>query len=145
MTHEIESQPGPPRARSKTLLAATSLFGLLYLWFIVVSLFPAREGSWISTTVPFEPFDREQIFVKLLFLLFLVGCVVLWRNEMAAGAIFLLWWVAMWCVEIFVVEPIKSGDAGGGIVMGFPLFVLGVLYVWRGYRGRHVQPLSSEP
>ncbi len=122
------------RTRSKALLIATSVFGLLYSWFIIVSFIPA-EGSWVSTTVPFEPFDFEQIFIKLLFLLFLIGYLVVWKNELIGGAVFLLWWAAMWGVEILVSAPIKGGDGGGGIVMGFPLFVLGILFIRRWYKG----------
>jgi hypothetical protein len=115
---------------SKGLMIAVSVFGALYLWFIISSSIPSPEGSWVSTTVPFDPWDREQIFVKLLFLLFLVGYLAAWKNGRIAGIIFVLWWVAMWCVELFVVAPIKGGDAGGGIAMGLPVFVLGVLF-WK--------------
>jgi len=135
MTDQVDSQPGQVRTRSKALLIATSLFGLLYSWFIIVSFIPAPEGSWISTTVPFEPFDLGQILVKLLFLLFLIGYLVVWKNELIGGAVFLLWWVAMWGVEIFVAAKITGGDGGGGIVMGFPLFVLGILFILRWYKG----------
>ena len=111
------------------LLIATSIYGLLYAWFIAASFSTSGE-SWVSTTVPFEPFDLSGILVKLLFLLFLVGCLVVWKNELAGGVIFLLWWVAMWGMELFVVKV----DGGGGILMGVPLFVLGILFVWRSYK-----------
>jgi hypothetical protein len=111
MTDRIDN-PGQTRKRSTALLIATSVFGLLYLWFIVVSFIPAPQGNWISTTVPFEPFDVEQISVKLLFLLFLIGYLLVWRNVLIGGTVFLVWWVAMWCHEIFVSAPIKGADAG---------------------------------
>ena len=136
MTDQVDSQPGQVRTRSKGLLITTSVFGLLYLLFIIVSFIPAPGGgSPVSTRVPFEPFDLEQIFVKLLFLLFLIGYLVVWKNELIGGAVFLLWWVAMWGVEIFVAAKITGGDGGGGIVMGFPLFVLGILFILRWYKG----------
>lgn len=123
-------------SRSRMLLAASSVFGLLYLWFIAWTFFPASDGSWVSTTVPFDPFDREQVFVKLLFLFFLTGYVVSWRNELVGGILFILYWVAMWLMVVFVEAPLKGGDAGGGIVMGFPVFILGILFVWRWYRAK---------
>lgn len=135
---------GRLRERSKALLVVTSVFGLLYLWFVVVSFIPAPQGNWISSTVPFEPFDLEQIFVKLLFLLFLIGYLALWKSELIGGSIFLAWWVAMWCMEIFIVAPIKN-DGGGGILMGFPLFVLGVLFVARALRVRRIRTTPSAP
>jgi hypothetical protein len=146
MNKPAEDLLGQRSQRSKGLLIATSAFGLLYLWFVIASFIPAPEGSWISTTVPFDPWDREQIFVKLLFGIFLVGYFVAWKNEGVAGAIFILWWVAMWGFEFFVVAPIKA-DGGGGIAMGLPLFVLGILFVRRWYKGRSVQtvPLSDNP
>lgn len=144
MTERIENS-GQPRKRSASLLIATSIYGLLYLWFVIVSFIPAPEGNWISTTIPFDPFDLEQILVKVLFLLFLVGYLVVWKNELIGGAIFLLWWAAMWCMEILVVAPIKGGDAGGGIAMGFPLFVLGILFVRRGYLGGKKEAVPPAP
>jgi hypothetical protein len=144
MENPVEHQVGSRTSRSKGLLVATTAYGLLYLWFIIVSFIPSPEGSWVSSTVPFEPFDREQIFVKSLFVLFLVGYLLVWRSEFIGGVVFVLWWVAMWCVEILVVAPIKK-DGGGGIVMGFPLFILGILFVWRGYQGGRGRPAAATP
>ena len=106
---------------------------MLYLWFIIESLIPSPEGSWVSSQVPFDPTDRERISVTLLFLFFLVGYLVAWKNERIAAVIFILWWGAMWGVELFVFAPIVGGDAGGGIAMGLPLFVLGIMF-WRANR-----------
>ena len=136
MTDEVNNKPGQARTRSKNLLIATSIFGLLYLWFIISSFIPSSDGSWVSSAVPFEPPYPEQIFVVLLFLLFLIGYLAVWKNELIGGIIFLLYWVAMWFVEIFVFAPIIGGDAGGGIAMGFPLFVLGILFIRHWYKGR---------
>lgn len=145
MEAHVETQSEKKRKRSKGLLIATAIYGVLYAWFVIVSFIPAPEGNWVSSTVPFEPFDLEQIFVKLLFLLFLIGFLVVWKNELAGGVIFLVWWVAMWGMEIFVVAPIKGGDAGGGIGMGLPLFVLGILFVRRWYKGRSVETIPTAP
>jgi hypothetical protein len=145
MEAHVETQSEKKRKRSKGLLIATAIYGVLYAWFVIVSFIPAPEGNWVSSTVPFEPFDLEQIFVKLLFLLFLIGFQVVWKNELAGGVIFLVWWVAMWGMEIFVAAPIKGGDAGGGIGMGLPLFVLGILFVRRWYKGRSVETIPTAP
>ncbi len=51
----------------------------------------------------------------------------------------------MWGLEIFVVAPIKGADAGGGIAMGFPLFILGILFVVRWYKGRSVETVHTAP
>jgi hypothetical protein len=139
----IDQQPGKATRRPKGLLIATSVFGLLYLGFIIQSFIPAQEGSPVSSAVPFKPFDLEQICVKLLFLLFFVGYFAAWKNEWVAGAIFILWYGAMWCVELFVVAPLRNN--GGGIVMGLPLFVLGVLFILHWFRGRSAHAVAPAP
>ncbi len=145
MTDEVSNQPGQARTRSRGPLKATSVYGLLYLWFIISSFIPSPEGSWVSSNVPYEPPYPEQMFIVLLFLLFLIGYLVVSKSELIGGIIFLLYWVAMWWVEIFVFAPIIGGDAGGGIAMGFPVFVLGVLFVRRWYKARNVQAVSPAP
>ena len=139
MLESIERSRGQAPKHSAGLLMATTIFGLLYLWFVIVSFIPAPKGNWISSTVPFDPFDREQIFVKLLFLFFLVGYVAAWKSELIAGTLFILWYAGMWGVSVLIFAPIKPGDSAGGIAMGFPVFVLGVLFVVRWFRGRSLQ------
>jgi hypothetical protein len=135
MEDYMDRQSRQGKKRSKGLLIATSVFGLLYLAFIIVSFIPAQEGSPVSSAVPFKPFDLEQICVKSLFLLFLVGYFAAWKNEWVAGVIFTLWYAAMWCLELVVVAPLRS-SGGGGVVMGLPLFVLGILFIMHWYKGR---------
>jgi hypothetical protein len=130
------------RPRSKGLLTALSVYGALYLWFVIESLIPRPEGSWTSSVVPFDPWTREQIILKTLFLLFIAGYFLAWKNERAAAVIFILWWMAMWGVELFVMAPIVGADAGGGIAMGLPLFVLGILF-WRAGKRPDEEPAPS--
>jgi hypothetical protein len=120
-------------------LIVTSLFGLLYLWFVIVSYIPAPDGTWVNPAVPYEPSRQAMIVYTLMFLLFFMGYVVVWTNELIGGIIFILWWVAMWFMEILNLAPIEGeapGDRGGGIAMGFPLFVLGIVFITRWYKGR---------
>lgn len=144
MRDRMDSPPTQARGRSKGLLVAATIFGLLYLIFIVVSFIPAPGGSPVSTSVPFDPFDLEQIFVKSLFLLFLAGYLAVWKHEGIGGAVFILWHVGMLGVEFLVVRPVKPADWGGGIAMGLPLFVLGVLFVRRRRRAPGHAP-SPDP
>jgi hypothetical protein len=142
MEDPIVKRPRQGKKRSKALLIATSVFGLLYLAFIIESFIPSQEGSPVSSAVPFNPFDLEQICVKLLFLLFLVGYFAAWKNEWVAGVIFTLWYAAMWCLELVVVAPLRN-SGGGGIVMGLPLFVLGILFLVHWYKGRSVDAVPA--
>lgn len=129
------------RARPKGLLTAISVFAVLYLWFFVETCIPRPEGSWTSTAVPFDPWTREQIILKTLFPIFTAGYILAWSKERLAGMIFILWWVAMWGVELFVMAPVVGADGGGGIAMGLPLFVLGILF-WRAGQRREQEPAT---
>ena len=151
MMDQINSQPGEARKRSKALLVLTSIFGLLYLAIIILTLIPARMfggafgpgGSPVSDTVPYEPFDMEQIYIKGLFLLFFIGYLIAWKNEGIGGAVFILWWAAVWGVELLIVAPIHPQDVIAGIVTGFPFFVFGILFVMGWHKRRNVKRDAS--
>jgi hypothetical protein len=145
MTDRVHGRDRRPGRHSKGLLIAASVFGLLYLIFITLSFIPSQDGSPISTTVPFKPFDLEQICVKSLFLLFLAGYVLAWRNEALGGIAFILWFVAMCAVELLIIAPLKPKEGGGGIPMGVPLLALGILFVVRSYRGRTAENARIAP
>ena len=137
MEENVKVSPGQKQRRSTGLLTALSVYGLLYLWFIITSFIPAPEGNWISSTVPFEPsWDPEFIAIRLMFVLFLPGYVVAWKNEGVAGVIFILWWVAMWGMDLLVMAPAGPEGGGMGIAMGLPVFVLGVLFLVGSYKKR---------
>ncbi len=147
MTDQIDGDPGKASRRPKNLLKITSILGLVYLIFFILSFIPGSVfgdifgpggGHPVSSTVPFELFDREQIFVKLLFLLFLVGYLAVLKRRGIGGAVLILWYVAAVVVEVLVVAPIKPNDWGLAIVVGLPLLVLGILFVRGWYRGRNV-------
>ena len=141
MEEHVEAMPGLKKQRSKGLLIALSVFGALYLLFFVSSLIPSADGSWVSSNVPYDPWVREHIFMGALFPVFLVGYFVAFRNEWIAGVIFILWWVAMWGMDLLVMAPYgPEGGAGAGIGMGLPVFVLGILFLVNARkRARHTR------
>jgi hypothetical protein len=116
------------RHRSRVLLILTSLYGLLYLALIVAGYF--------------GPSDPEDDVVRFLFVLFLVGYIITWKNEGLGGLIFVLWWIGMWYLGLFVAQT----DRGAAIVMGFPLFVLAVLFIiaWYKKRARYSTTSSTD-
>jgi len=120
-----ESGRKPRNRRSKLLLVLTSIFGLLYILFIA-------SGSYGSG-------GSEPIVVKLLFLLFLVGYAVVWLDERIGGVVFVLWWAGMWYLGLFVALE----DRGNAVVMGVPLFVLGILFIVSWYRRRGAGKLAG--
>jgi hypothetical protein len=75
----------------------TSIYGLLYLLFFVVSFIPSKDGSPVSDLVPFNPFDLEQIVNKLLFIIFLVGLFMTWKNKLIGGLFLLFTFIGMLC------------------------------------------------
>lgn len=114
----IHDENQPDGRRSRVLLALTTVYGVLYVLFMVTGQY-GTEGA-------------EPTVVKLLFGIFLVGYVLLWVHEALGGAIFVLWWLGMWYLGLFVARQ----DPLNGIVMGVPLVVLGILFIVRSYKRR---------
>jgi hypothetical protein len=117
MAHHSDIQQ--PGRHSRLLLLLTSIYGLLYVAFIAT-------GSYGTT-------GAEPTVVRLLFLLFLVGYALTWKNEGLGGAIFVLWWAGLWYLGLFVAEQ----DRGAAVVLGLPLFVLALLFIRAWYRRTH--------
>jgi len=116
------------KKKHKGLQIAIYIYGLLYLIFFIVSFIPSENGNPVSDMVPFDPFDFEQIVVKLLFIIFVIGLVMTWKNRLIAGIIFIFWWICMWGLDLLIVAP-TGREVGNGIGMGFPLFIIGILYI----------------
>ena len=121
MKNDSESLQSKKRKFPSTLQILTSIYALLYLIFIIDNFLPAKN---------FNAYDLETIIVNLLFVLFLVGYYLSWNNEGVAGLIFIIWWIGMWYLALFVAEI----DRGAGVVMGLPLFILGILFMVSWYR-----------
>ncbi len=103
---------------SKVLKVLTTIHAVLYVLFIVT-------GSYGHT-------GDEPLVVNLLFVVFLVGYAIMWKNEMIAGWIFVLWWIGMWYLGIFIAET----DKGSGVAMGVPLFIMAILFIITGRKKR---------
>jgi hypothetical protein len=134
MTDQMNNQPRKARGHSKALMITTSFYGLLYLLFIIF-----EAGTPASLKAVFVPSDLEEFVIKLLFLLFVVGYIAVWKNEGIGGAIFILWYVGMWVLGLLIAVQ----DRDTSIVLGFPLFVLSILFVVRWYKKRSVERVST--
>ncbi len=104
------------KKRFSQLQIILTIYGLLYLLLIITDL---------STLENFE-----QIVVNLAFVLFLIGYYMVWKNEGVAGIIFIFWWIIMWFLALFIAGP----DREAGVVMGLPVFILGILFIISWYR-----------
>jgi hypothetical protein len=120
-THKHEK-----KKKKSVLQMLLILYGLLYLLFIIGNFFPIDN---------YDPYTLENIVVNLSFVLFLTGYYMVWKNEGVAGILFIFWWVVMWCLALFIAEH----DRGAGVVMGVPLFVLGILFIISWYRKKGKQ------
>ena len=119
MKNSYEFPSKVEKKHSKVLLTITTIFGILYLIFII--------DNFIS-----EPHNLESTVVKLAFIIFLIGYYYSWKNEMIAGIVLIFWWGIMWCLGLFIVEL----DKGASIVMGLPMFIVGILFIVARYRSR---------
>jgi hypothetical protein len=112
MENNSESRSSLKNRGSRVLRTLTTVYGALYLALVISSFFET-------------PDDAGMTIVYAAFLVFLVGYYYTWRNELIAGIIFVLWWGIMWYLGLFVAEE----DRGAGVVMGAPLFVLGIGFI----------------
>lgn len=119
MKNDSESQSNGKKNRPKVLLTLTTIYGILYLILLITSFFES-------------PYDLERVIVYLAFIVFLVGYYYSWRNEMIAGIVFIFWWGIMWYLGLFIAEH----DRGAGVVMGVPLFIIGIFFIVSWYRKR---------
>jgi hypothetical protein len=143
MATNVGTSAGDHRLFPSTLHVFLAIYGALYLAFVIVGFIPAQDGSPVAASMPYHPFGLEGTLVKMMFAFFLVGFFTAWRNRLVAGALFLLWWAGMWGLEMLMVS---RGLHGGAIMMGFPMFVLGVLFIVSGYRSgrQRAVPLGGE-
>ena len=119
MKNSSESQSKGEKKHSKVLLTITTIFGILYLIFII--------DNFIS-----EPHNLESTVVKLAFIIFLIGYYYSWKNELIAGIVFIIWWGIMWYLGLSIAEH----DKGASVVMGLPMFIVGILFIFTRYRSR---------
>ena len=119
MTVQIDNQQKQVRRRSRGLLIALTIYGVLYL------IIYGPDLAYLGLSIP-----------SLLFLLFLIGYLIVWKNEGIGGAVFILWYVAWWGLRPLILASEHKSSFYMGIMMGVPVFVLGILFVVRWYKGR---------
>lgn len=113
------------------------IYGLLYLLFFIYSFIPSENGNPVSDLVPYKPYDLEQIVNKFLFVFFLVGLIMSWKNKLISGILLILTYIGMICVSLFIVAPMGR-DFDMGIAMGLPLLIFGILFMVAWFRKRNV-------
>ena len=79
--------------------------------------------------------------VYVLFITFLAGYYFMWRSELISGIIIVWWYLLMWLSALFIWVT----DAGMVLVLGFPVFIFGILLIiwqkshnWKSKKKKHI-------
>ncbi|MBG0770291.1 MAG: hypothetical protein H0S82_01205 [Anaerolineaceae bacterium] len=100
-----------PARKARTVLRVLGIVALaLYILFLIMERVPLSFG------VPFA-----ETSVYLLFLIFVLGFILLWKNELVSGLILMVWHVLQWCL-VFWVWP----DGDMTLIFGLPIGILGL-------------------
>ena len=122
MESELDNKKGKSKNRNLWILRILlSIYAILYIligWEDFLSI--NALNSW----------SVEYSALKILFAIFVIGYVISWKNELASGVIFILWFLGM-CYENFF---LCTSDCGAGIAMGIPLFILSIFFIVYGIR-----------
>jgi len=122
MESELDNKKGKSKNRNLWILRILlSIYAILYIligWDDFLSI--NALNSW----------SVEYSALKILFAIFVIGYVISWKNELASGVIFILWFLGM-CYENFF---LCTSDCGAGIGMGIPLFILSIFFIVYGIR-----------
>jgi hypothetical protein len=122
METELDDKRGKSKNRSLwTLRILLSVYAILY---VVVG-----SSDFLSINAP-NSWNIEYSALKILFAIFVIGYVISWKNELASGVIFIIWFLGM-CYENFF---LCTSDCGAGIAMGIPLLILSIFFIVHGIR-----------
>jgi hypothetical protein len=122
METELNDKMGKGKNRSLWILRILlSIYALLYIMI--------GWDDFLSINAP-NSWNIEYSALKILFAIFVIGYVISWKNELAAGVIFILWILGM-CYENFF---LCTSNCGAGIAMGIPLLILSIFFIVYGIR-----------
>jgi len=79
-----------------------------------------------------------DVSVYLLFSVFLIGYVLLWKNELISGILLIVWYGLQWVLVFWVWI-----DGELTLIFGLPIGIIGVLLLLYGIRIKHLP--SSKP
>jgi hypothetical protein len=127
METELNDKMGKGKNRSLWILRILlSIYALLYIMI--------GWDDFLSINAP-NSWNIEYSALKILFAIFVIGYVISWKNELASGVIFILWFLGM-CYENFF---LCTSDCGAGIAMGIPLLILSIFFIVYGIRKKRVK------
>ena len=100
---------------AKVVRATLRVLSIVALILYILFLF--GESVPLGFTAAFA-----ETSVYLLFLVFVLGFIVLWKNELVSGVILIAWYGIQWCLVLWVWV-----DGGMTLILGFPIAILGVI------------------
>jgi len=129
METELDDKRG--KSKNRKLWTLRILLSIYALFYLLLGSEEFLSNSW----------DIEHSALKILFAIFVIGYVISWKNELASGVIFILWFLGM-CYENFFLCPggITGSDCGDGIAMGIPLLILSSFFIIYGIRWKSQWP-----
>jgi hypothetical protein len=122
METELNDKKG--RNENRSLWILRILLSIYAIFYILIGY-----DDFLSVNAQ-NSFSIEYSALKILFVIFVIGYVISWKNELASGVIFIFWFLGM-CYENFF---LCTSDCGAGIAMGIPLFILSIFFIVHGIR-----------
>ena len=98
------------RSIRNTLRVVDIIAAILYILFLIFERVPLNARATFA-----------DISVYLLFLVFVLGSLILWKNEFISGLILIAWYGLQWCLVLWV-----WADGDMTLILGFPIAVFGV-------------------
>lgn len=135
MNHNTSKPPTENKNYSKAIQIITFLYGLLYLYFVVWSFIPTENGNPISNNPNFNPWDSEMIWVKIQFIIFLLGFYYSWKSKLISAFIYLFWYAGMISLSYYVTNILHR--EGGAFILGFPMLIIAIILLLKVYRKRN--------
>lgn len=118
---EKEFEMKKPSKKARTVLRVLGIVAFaLYILFLIGEGIPMVSGASFAETS-----------VYLLFLIFVLGFIFLWKNELVSGLILMIWHVIQWCLVIWVWP-----DGDMTLIMGLPIGILGLFLFIHGLSKR---------
>ena len=117
-----------PAKKARTLRVLGIVALALYILFLIMERVPLGFRT---------PFAESSVY--LLFLIFVLGFIFLWRNELVSGLILMVWHLLQWCLVLWVWP-----DGDMTLIFGLPIGVLGLLIFLFGLSQRRISASREE-
>ena len=107
---------------SLILKVLVSIAAVFYVLFLIAEGVPLVNNAGFADSS-----------VYLLFLIFVISYIFLWKNEVLAGILLIIWHGIQWLLVFFVWI-----DGGLTLILGIPIGLLGIAVLIYGIRNRKI-------